>query len=481
MPDDNIYVVNHAQYESKIDLLNGKIQQYTMPFKQSEGDQFFNDAQQAHRIFNDLLAIIEKKIALGVTPKVAITYAANTEQAKEIIEAYTSGNHFSIDGGGQAGVFKILAAKIQEAGLQNYIHILPIATMTPDGKTIEEETLNTNLANVSKHLGAGYTVLALRNQLTNPKSFVAVGGNIAQGVWSGSNLEKKCQAYFEAWTTVFPEDKNPDTIKKFDEILKRGWNVVTEGSDVADTNLQSYQTFHAAELHAYDEGITNPKDSLEIAGKNYDIPDELKKKINQARKANVTPKTPKVTTTTNLFTSLNAKKGQKDLNNVLKNFNLQFESSTPTDASAKESAATPTKNIIGYIYKQEVVKPTGEEEEAPSQLHTEKEKILTITQNSLELCKNSTDKAEINLQVTAMISVLSNAINSAHPPINAHNPLTITPNDAFTQECFTALIAALQENNLPVKFTFQESHKFNQAMQEHNNNRNPPKTKVASP
>lgn len=136
--------------------------------------------------------------------KIGILYAANKGQSDGIINNYSSGGK-TISGSGQALLFAALQAKIKAAGLEDRVHILPIASSVSGGSDaspsnrVDKASLDRDLANVVAHKEAGFKIVGLGRSSsydpsgkpykdgeprapTDPKEFSIGGGNSEQFV-----------------------------------------------------------------------------------------------------------------------------------------------------------------------------------------------------------------------------------------------------------------------------------------------------------
>lgn len=186
--------------------------------------------QQASQMLDD----IEIIFVTNPEARVAITYSANNDQAEAIIKGYDTGS-FSIGGSNQAEVFRLLAEQIKAKNLQDRIHILPISTCEHAGGvgTLKQEHVDRDMQNIARHLGAGWTVLGLKNEHTPPGKY-AIGGGVVAGFSStdlGRRVNEGMQQMTQGTFTSVPvlqaayEEgrQNPNTL-----LLKRPEALVVE-------------------------------------------------------------------------------------------------------------------------------------------------------------------------------------------------------------------------------------------------------------
>jgi len=172
--------------------LNNKLENYYVPYLKNEkkgaSGGYVSAIDQAQQIFDEM----QRRLIQDPSAKVAITYSANGDQCKDITDGYSSGE-YKIGGGNQAIVFGHLAKKIQEAGLQDRLHILPIATMKHSGNVgkVDADDVNRDMANVAQHAGSGWQVLGLQNTKTPDKNKpYAIGGGIGAGFHATSHSQR---------------------------------------------------------------------------------------------------------------------------------------------------------------------------------------------------------------------------------------------------------------------------------------------------
>lgn len=201
---------------------DGKIHRYTMPFNDGKPAYTqYTSEYQAEKMLADFKLLLKNK----PQAKIAITYSANETQAEQLIEGYgknTDQSNILAGGANQAEVFHELIALLQqEPELKNHIHILPIATMPAgDGaQPASEENVKKYMANIAKHLGAGWTVLGLCNQHTPANSY-AIGGGVATG-WKNSTQKELCDKALNFMTAnsltadiQLTDDENTKSLKK---------------------------------------------------------------------------------------------------------------------------------------------------------------------------------------------------------------------------------------------------------------------------
>ncbi len=156
--------------------------QESIPFEQRKS---ISAQQQADMIIARFRQEIEAEPKPG--RNVAITYSANNEQANDIYNGYESGL-YKIEGGGQAKVMELVAKAIISNGWQDRAHILPVATSMRSGGdgAVTATEVNRDLANIAKHVGAGWTVLGYQNEYSNEHQY-AIGGGYSSSVWKGEN------------------------------------------------------------------------------------------------------------------------------------------------------------------------------------------------------------------------------------------------------------------------------------------------------
>lgn len=409
--NDNLSL-EEQKFTSKININSKLIQPYTMPFwdpKKPDSHKEYTAEYQAEKIFADLKKIIELK-RIGKynrelrSRRVCITYSANNQQAEEIINGYKT-KEYNIQGINQAAVFELLVAKIKQEKLEDYIHILPIATSIKAGGVgeVNEEIFKRDMANIAKHLGAGWTVLALGNQYTVANGKIAaIGGGTSTKCWK--DWDKTCQETLKYMSEHNLGDPDPENLEKYQYLQENFY-----------------------------EGEGNSNALLSNQYNTKKIPKEYKG-------------------------SLQVK------DNLLENCEWEkiFENHENFKFIKPIELGDSNENLIGYIEK----KLTPEAEKSSDSLVDER--ILQINKNSLELSKNTDDLDEIKSQVDAIIIVLRSAINQESLKISISTPLEIEPNTAFNEICFQELLNQITSNQLYVKFTIKPEHQFANLMKEYN-------------
>ncbi|MGI9214801.1 MAG: hypothetical protein ACR2HS_03925, partial [Gammaproteobacteria bacterium] len=242
---NNNPLLEEKKFTSTININSKLIQLYTMPFVDSKKPDSYKEytaENQAEKMFADLKKIIElkrigKKTKYLRCPRVCITYSANNEQAASIINGYKT-KEYNIQGINQAAVFELLVAKIKQEKLEDDIHVLPIATSMQAGGQgkVNEDIVKRDMANIAKHLGAGWTVLALGNQYTVANGKIAaIGGGISTECWK--DWDKKCQEtlkYMSEHNLGDPEP-DPENLGKY-QYLKEDFYAGEGNSDVLLSN-----------------------------------------------------------------------------------------------------------------------------------------------------------------------------------------------------------------------------------------------------
>lgn len=217
MPKDTLELNREGLISIIPTTADGKIHRYTMPFNDKTATEYlkYTNEYQAQQMLADFKAII----AENPNAKIAITYSANEAQAEQLIAGYTHNTDQSnilAGGANQAEVFyKLIQLLNKEPQLKNQIHILPIATM-PAGNGAQpasEASVKKCMANIAQHLGAGWTVLGLANQHTNPNSY-AIGGGIATG-WQNSKQKQLCDQTLQ-FITANPLTADPQPTDSVD-------------------------------------------------------------------------------------------------------------------------------------------------------------------------------------------------------------------------------------------------------------------------
>lgn len=119
---------------------------------------------QADRVF----AALKQKIQSTPEGKIALLYAANNQQAKELHQARKKGNPIPrITGSGQAQLFQYLIPMINDdLALKGKVQILPIATSLNGGNNTQENRvttadLNRDLSAIKQDIDSGYEVLGI--------------------------------------------------------------------------------------------------------------------------------------------------------------------------------------------------------------------------------------------------------------------------------------------------------------------------------
>ena len=198
-----------------------------MPFNDGSSKYAdYSSKNQAVKMMKDF----EQMLKENPNAKIAITYSANNQQVIDITKGYTTGD-YDVSGGNQAEVFNQLIKLIKAKNLQNNIHIVPIATSQQPGGVgaMTPEEVKRDMANIAKHLGAGWTVLGLRNHHTKPDEY-AIGGGFSGKIWTGK-LQADCD------------------------------NALKKMTDVDISKLQSGDDFYYLK-EAYDQGQQNPNSLL---------------------------------------------------------------------------------------------------------------------------------------------------------------------------------------------------------------------------
>lgn len=441
-----------------ITVTEKRCQPYVMPFKEGEDYKYYTDDHQAERIFYDMRRILIQQIKLlskgqaDRGPMVAITYSANNQQAQAIMDGYKhKDDNYEITGSNQAQVFGRLMKKIRAAGLQDYMHILPIATSLTGGNSpsVTENMLKRDLANVALHMACG-TVLVLQNQNTiKAGTHAAIGGGIS--VNFDQELSKACQKTFEklcesplSSETTKAEDENyqylidayqkslndPNLLKSTGYIKPKD-----KYKELLDTLIKAEQAEDQKTQQRKEELHTKAKEGLD-----HKIPETKKRKLEKTEEKS------SLKATDNVFIFLTELDNDSE---IADKFRLikQIPPENKRDM----------KNFVGYIVEPD---PTNREND---------KKLLEVNNNSLQLCEKTKDPAAIELQIDAIVHVLKLAIaNNNAPKLTPTNPLKITPNNEFTQECFTLLVQKLVESDLPILFNVDETHEFATLMQNYN-------------
>lgn len=134
---------------------------------------------------NKIIQEIEDRIQKG--ERVAITYSANSGQSQQIRDGYQQNTFPLLQGDNQARVFEIIADHFRNHGKKHMVRILPISTLTYDAQQnkhpVTDDIFNLEMRNIATHLGAGWSVLGLQNQKSDPHE-LAVGGIIAGPLWN---------------------------------------------------------------------------------------------------------------------------------------------------------------------------------------------------------------------------------------------------------------------------------------------------------
>lgn len=217
---------------------DGQMHKYLMPFKvkkeNGKEEEEVSAEIQATEMMQDFEAILNK----NPNAKIAITYSANSNEAQKIIAGYKSGDPFEGGGGrNQGAVFTKLAEKIKKKQLQNQIHILPVATSETGGDSaiVNKDVVKRDMENIAKHLGAGWTVLGLRNQNTAENTPCAIGGGTTKA-WKVDGAGKEQKKICDAALTKMIDTKIADL------------------TDLADEHYYLKQ--------AFDKGKANPNDLI---------------------------------------------------------------------------------------------------------------------------------------------------------------------------------------------------------------------------
>ncbi|MBN9231199.1 MAG: hypothetical protein BGO90_05000 [Legionella sp. 40-6] len=132
-------------------------------------DYAVNDAGQTNTPEQQARAIWDNEISPKLTAdpaaKLGLLYAANQTQADSIYDNYAQNKMGTIAGSGQAEVFAALNKIINDEGMQNRVHVLPIATSvsggadTPAENRVSKKSLDVDLANVLAHQNNGFEVM----------------------------------------------------------------------------------------------------------------------------------------------------------------------------------------------------------------------------------------------------------------------------------------------------------------------------------
>ncbi len=146
--------------------------------------------EQASQILDWALELIAKYPDL---PGVAVTYSANHEQTKHILNCYDKGEwKTNTSGANQAEVVQLMEQLMenedQYKSLQQKFRILPVSTMTYDKNkrkvACTKEEFDTCMQNLSNLRHDGWGILGWKNQdsIKNKEQPFAIGGGVAGSI-----------------------------------------------------------------------------------------------------------------------------------------------------------------------------------------------------------------------------------------------------------------------------------------------------------
>lgn len=154
--------------------------------------------------FNEILQYIKDFRLAHPGKQLAITYAANTDQANELYKGYKTGSTPKISGSNQAEVFGLLAEEIKKNKWDNDVHILPIPTCKYVKKVryvSDMEDVLKAMENIKKHKeNKNCFVLATQNETCSADYPLAIGGGgVAGAVWENTPQQKHVHKLAHEW------------------------------------------------------------------------------------------------------------------------------------------------------------------------------------------------------------------------------------------------------------------------------------------
>lgn len=410
MPDDtpDKIEVEHGKLKSSIPTVSDhKIHPYKIPFAKTPADdgnlfydgweyRDYNEKAQAQKMFADF----KKVLAANEDAKIAITYSANDQEAKDIVAAYNTGTNITL-GTNQGAVIQELIKLINVAGLQKQIHILPVATMKyvtehnliefdePQQNSKEtkiavtEKEVIRDIRNIWDHLNGNWIVLGWQNQDT-PDGKYAIGGGVSEDVWKDS------------------QDKDNPSLKQLcDHALKLMTDKVLTEEDISGTDF----------VNRLKEDLKNSTNPFYTSTFGMLKP--------PSRKA-PPPPTPSITANNNLIVTCDWKK---------LNENTQYNQKFVFTENTEENKA----NLKGWISKKDNLAV----------------RLVEIEANKLKLPPNEQGNPKAD-QAEAVVAAFKQLVDHAKSkPSNL--PLNITANDAFTEKQLKTITSLLLTENLPIR------------------------------
>lgn len=158
--------------------------------------------------FQEIFQYIKDFRAAHPGKQLAITYAANSQQANELYKGYETGATPKISGSNQAQVFGLLAAEIKKNKWDNDVHILPIPTCkyVKEGKdkvrhVSDMDDVIKAMNNIKTHKeNKNCFVLGTQNETCSSKCPLAIGGGGAAGkVWENTEQQKHAHKLVHEW------------------------------------------------------------------------------------------------------------------------------------------------------------------------------------------------------------------------------------------------------------------------------------------
>lgn len=188
-------------------LQKGTINPFRIDYEKTIDD--VKTKRTADEQFQDILAYIkdfQDKHKDDTPPAIlAITYAANTAQAKSIYKGNDKGTTPQIKGSNQAEVFALLTAEIKRNGWDNNVHILPIPTceytIFRQRKLAKMEDVVQAMDNIKTHKEMpNCFVLGYQNETSNnPETPLAIGGGKAEKLWKDTPQQKYVNELVNRW------------------------------------------------------------------------------------------------------------------------------------------------------------------------------------------------------------------------------------------------------------------------------------------
>lgn len=190
------------------ELSLNKINPFRIDFKKDAKNR--TAQEQADEILNYL----EEFFTENEHGRIAITYSANSDQAKDIYAKYDSGDYV-IGGANQAQLFAAILKGIRAKDWQDKFHVLPVPTCLHSGgaQVSTKKDVVDAMKNIAKHMTEGWIVLGLQNQDTKSDFPFAIGGGVAGNVWKNTEQEKICQKFMLSMLNgIIPSDDELNSV-----------------------------------------------------------------------------------------------------------------------------------------------------------------------------------------------------------------------------------------------------------------------------